>query len=122
MYENKRLLLEKIKLKPESVTFNEVISFISENYHYREVAFMNGIGSERVSNEAGTNEGSCKIFSFAKQCKLSELATLHCFGDYYRCDVLGNPEGTDHGNIRAFMRHGWEGIVFEGDALQDKRL
>ncbi|NNF96141.1 MAG: hypothetical protein HKM94_04340 [Halobacteria archaeon] len=46
-----------------------------------------------------------------------ELETLACFGKYYREDVLQHPQGTDHLNIRTFMRHGWSGIQFEYPAL-----
>jgi hypothetical protein len=42
---------------------------------------------------------------------------LACFGSYYRKDVLENPNGTDHQNIRNFMNRGWEGISFEKEAL-----
>lgn len=37
---------------------------------------------------------------------LDEDSTLACFGSYYRDDVLKFPDGTDHGNIRRFMRDG----------------
>jgi hypothetical protein len=48
---------------------------------------------------------------------LNEKQTLACFGKYYREDVLRHPENDDHANIRNFMLYGWEGIVFEGEAL-----
>jgi HopJ type III effector protein len=38
------------------------------------------------------------------------------FAEHYQA-VLKTPDGTDHQNIRQFMLHGWEGIVFEGHAL-----
>ena len=47
---------------------------------------------------------------------LSEANTLACFGRFYR-EVLNDPTGTSHGNIRAFMRDGWAGICFDGQAL-----
>jgi|GEM_PF-3978162 len=37
---------------------------------------------------------------------LDEDSTLACFGSYYRDDGLKFPDGTDHGNIRRFMRDG----------------
>jgi hypothetical protein len=70
-----------------------------------------------VVNESGTNEGSCKIFAFAQLNDLSVEQTLACFGKYYREDVLENPEGNDHGNIRNFMISGWEGVKFSCEAL-----
>ncbi|MGV2481618.1 UNVERIFIED_CONTAM: HopJ type III effector protein, partial [Salmonella enterica subsp. enterica serovar Weltevreden] len=29
-----------------------------------------------------------------------------------------HPDATDHQNIRHFMRSGWAGIAFEGEALK----
>lgn len=109
-------LIEKIKTAPESISFPEVISFIDENFSFAPTHFTNG----KTVNEANQNNGSCKIFSFAKLQDLTQEQTLHLFGDYYRKDVLENPEGTDHQNIRNFMDSGWEGIAFDGDALQAK--
>ena len=101
-------LLDKIQQQPESVSFAEVIQVIEENYHYTPTSFTNG----SLQNEASTNEGSCKIFCFAKLNSLTEAQTLACFGHYYRDDVLGNPKGDDHGNIRNFMQTGWSGVHF----------
>lgn len=92
--------------------FEDTIAVISENYDYTPAAFYNG----DVSNEAGQNEGSCKIFAFAQLNDLNEKQTLACFGRFYQ-DVLATPEGTDHGNIRNFMNTGWSGIRFEGTPL-----
>jgi len=33
---------------------------------------------------------------------------------------LKNPTGNDHQNIRNFIKSGWNGISFEGDALTKK--
>ncbi len=109
-------LLEKIKSAPESISFSEVISYIDENYAFTPTPFTNG----NAVNEATQNNGSCKIFTFAKLLEMTPDQTLNLFGDYYRKDVLQNPEGTDHQNIRNFIESGWEGIGFEGDALQVK--
>jgi len=104
----------------DAVEFNDVISLIAENYRYIPQTFFNGIGNDRVTNAAGTNEGSCKIFAFAKLNGFTEEQTLSCFGTYYRDDVLKFPKGTDHENIRSFMKHGWSGIEFQGVALLPK--
>jgi hypothetical protein len=45
---------------------------------------------------------------------------LACFGAYYRNDVLGNPEGSDHGNIRNFMESGWAGVKLPEGVLSAK--
>ena len=47
--------------------------------------------------------------------------TLELFGRFYRDDVLGKPDGDDHGNIRNFMKSGWDGVSFpDGLALKAK--
>ena len=73
--------------------------------------------TELQHNAAGENSGSCKLFAFAQLQNLSEAETLACFGAYYYEEVLENPEGTNHQNIRNFMITGWDGIHFEGEAL-----
>ena len=101
----------------DAVEFAVVLEFIETHFSYSATDFYNGIGEGRLLNKAGTNEGSCKIFALGKALELSEEQTLVCFGQYYQQDVLANPEGTDHGNIRNFMKHGWNGIEFSGTAL-----
>lgn len=113
-------LLQKIRCEPAAVTFDEVIATINEHYQYAPTRFSNGLGEDKAVNEAGQNEGSCRIFSFASLHGLDEQQTLACFGRFYRDDVLGNPTGTDHANIRHFMRDGWAGVVFDGVALTAK--
>ena len=111
-------LIEKINTRADLIDFSEVIETIDTCYRYTPTRFSNGEGSNAVINEAGTNEGSCKIFAFAKLNHLNEKQTLACFGKYYREDVLGHPDNDDHANIRNFTLYGWQGIVFEGEALQ----
>jgi hypothetical protein len=103
----------------QAIDFNETITIIEQYYDYLPTEFTNGI-IQPLINAAGQNEGSCKIFAFAKLQQLTQVQTLALFGDYYRRDVLGNPQGNDHMNIRQFMRDGWEGIVFHGEALHSK--
>nr|WP_315165244.1 HopJ type III effector protein [uncultured Flavobacterium sp.] len=108
--------LEKLKSTPEALTFAETIAVIEENYTFTPTAFQNGL----QHNAAGENSGSCKLFAFAKVQQLTETETLACFGAYYTEEVLGDPSGTNHQNIRNFMKTGWSGIQFEGEALQLK--
>lgn len=115
-------LIRQLNDRPSSIEFNAMMEFISQNYIYKPVRFVNGLGSGAVINEAGTNEGSCKIFALGKLLGLDEKATVACFGSYYRNDVLGNPTGNDHANIRSFIKYGWDGIQFDGDALTAKSL
>jgi hypothetical protein len=100
-----------------AVSFDETITVITENYHYQATEFSNGLNEHTLINKAGTNEGSCKIFAFAKIHHLNQQQTLNLFGDYYRLDVLNAPLGTGHQNIRNFMKYGWAGICFKGEAL-----
>ncbi|MGZ5051004.1 MAG: HopJ type III effector protein [Methylobacter sp.] len=111
--------LEKVT-RNEPVGFDETIAVIAENYDYTPTEFSNGIGDLALVSPAGTNEGSCKIFSFAQIHRLDQQQTLNLFGDYYRVDVLNDPNGTGHQNIRNFMRDGWDGIAFKGVALTAK--
>lgn len=106
-------LIERLNTAGKHVDFEQVMQVITNHYHYQASRFSNG----DLVNEAGSNEGSCKIFAFALLHNLSEQATLECFGDYYRQDVLKNPTGTDHGNIRHFMKTGWAGIHFDKQVL-----
>lgn len=108
--------LKQLNSSPESVSFNDTIALIDALYDFTPTAFKNG----NLHNEAGKNNGSCKLFSFAKLQGLAQQQTLHCFGAYYRDDVLKHPDGTDHQNIRNFMKTGWDGIGFEGEALKQK--
>ena len=106
-------LISKTTGTPESIEFTDVIEVIDNHYDFTSVAFRCGA----VENEAGSSLGSCKILAFAKLHQLSDSATLSLFGRFYRDDVLGNPEGTDHANIRNFMRVGWEGVNFDSEPL-----
>ena len=110
----------QIKTNPEKIEFQDVISIIEGHYHYTPTAFTNGIDNDCIINKTGENEGSCKIFSFAHDQQLDKTQTLHCFGQYYRNDVLNYPENTDHSNIRTFIKYGWQGITFEGSSLKCK--
>lgn len=109
-------ILSQLHQSPDSIIFSDVLSYIDNNYHFTPTGFQNG----ETYNAANQNNGSCKVFSFAKRQQLTKEQTLHLFGDYYRKDVLQNPEGTDHQNIRNFMKFGWDGIKFEGEALTEK--
>jgi len=111
-------LLHEIRNSSTQINFDDVIATIKKNYHYTPTCFKNGLTENSVLNAAGQNEGSCRIFYFARLNNLSEAEALSCFGRFYREDVLGNPDGNDHMNIRNFMKDGWAGIVFEGEALR----
>lgn len=103
-------------LQAERYDFEDVQAYILAHYDYTPAAFDNGLGEGRVSNAAGQNEGSCRLFAFAQQEGLSQEDTLRCFGRHYR-HVVADPAGQDHANIRQFMQHGWAGIRFDAVAL-----
>lgn len=98
------------------VDFKTVMQVIEDEYIFTPAQFTNG----QIVNAANTNNGSCKIFAFGLLNKLSEQATLNAFGDYYTQDVLQNPQGIDHQNIRNFMQNGWAGINYSSPVLQKK--
>lgn len=113
--------VQQLKNAPKQASFDELMEIIGRYYDYQPCAFRNGSGEDTVSNQAGENEGSCRLFAFARLHALDKDLTLHCFGHYYREDVLKHPDANDHANIRRFMQHGWDGICFEGNALRRKQ-
>lgn len=108
--------LQKLNDNPQKNSFEDTMSNIDQNYNFTPARFKNG----ELLNAENENNGSCKIFAFAHIHKLTEQQTLHCFGDYYRKDVLDNPDSNDHQNIRNFMKTGWSGIVFDSEPLSEK--
>lgn len=98
------------------VAFTTVMEVIDNHYVFTPTTFHNG----NIVNQENTNNGSCKVFSFAQMHDLSKQATLNAFGDYYLIDVLQHPENDDHQNIRNFIEFGWNGIRFTAQALTAK--
>ena len=95
--------------------FEDLIKLIDDDYDYTPVSFSNG----ETENSVDENQGSAKLFCFAAIHQLSQLETLHCFGQYYQ-DVLNTPESNSHANIRNFMIYGWEGLKFDSPVLSRK--
>ncbi len=116
----KNELLTLIKTQPKKINFDDVIAVINTNYTYSPSRFSNGQGKAMIVNESGNNEGSCKIFSFAKLNQLTKQQTLYCFGLYYREDVLKNPARHDHANIRTLITYSLDDITFDNPALATK--
>ncbi|GAA5646258.1 MULTISPECIES: HopJ type III effector protein [Vibrio] len=108
--------VQLIKQDPENVEFEQTMAVIDAHYEFTPTAFING----DTRNDENQNNGSCKVFAFALLNELAQDETLACFGRYYRQDVLSNPVGDDHQNIRNFMKHGWSGVQFETPALRDR--
>ncbi|MEP3837490.1 MAG: HopJ type III effector protein [Algibacter sp.] len=107
---------KKLKEDPKAIAFTDTMGAIEENYEFEPTAFKNGT----LENAKGQNSGSCKLFAFAKTQGFSKDETLACFGQYYFDEVLKDPNGTGHQNIRNFMNTGFEGLSFEGNPLTEK--
>ena len=103
------------QLKDGTAKFADVLAFIEAHYQHTPTAFKNGA----QSNAATDNQGSAKVFSFAKLQGLNQADTLSLFAEHYAA-VLTTPDATDHQNIRQFMQHGWDGVTFDGTALSAK--
>ncbi|MEE9342873.1 MAG: HopJ type III effector protein [Gammaproteobacteria bacterium] len=108
-------LIKNLESELAVAEFNEIIQMIDNHYIFSPTAFSNG----EMRNKAGENAGSSKIFYFAKLHELSDRQTLLCFGQYYQ-EVLADPSGESHKNIRSFMQTGLAGVEFEGVALTEK--
>ncbi len=74
-------------LKASSISFKDVIEFIETYYQHQPIAFKNG----DASNEASQNQGSAKVFSFARLNNMSKEDTLYLFAEHYQA-VLNTPE------------------------------
>lgn len=107
--------IEQLRQALATLQFNETMEIVEALYDFTPTGFTNG----DTRNEAGENNGSCKLFAFAKIHDFTEAQTLALFGEHYR-NVLATPDGDDHQNIRNFMTTGWGGITFDGIALVEK--
>ena len=103
------------RLQQDDFVFSETLAFVAEHYDYQPSAFRNG----DVENAAGQNEGSCKTLGLALLEGFSQDEALRAFGEHYR-SVLATPQGNDHGNIRALMKHGLQGVTFDLTPLTRK--
>jgi hypothetical protein len=106
----------KLKTTPTAITFKETMQVIENYYTFNPTAFKNG----DIINNAGENNGSCKLFAFAMHQELTKEETLLCFGEYYQT-VLEDKNGTSHQNIRNFMKTSFKGLSFENEALTLKK-
>lgn len=99
-------MLKKIQ-NLEIIKFSDLIDLIDNDYNYQNCSFKNG----DIVNKIDENQGSGKVFYFAKENNLNQEQTLLCFGEYYQ-DVLTDKNGNSHQNIRNFIKYGWNGIEF----------
>ncbi|GGD11155.1 HopJ type III effector protein [Halopseudomonas salina] len=92
--------------------FSDTLGFIDAHYLYQPSGFDNG----PVRNNAGENQGSCKVLAMALDLGLDDLQALQCFAEHYQ-SVLANPDGQDHANIRALRDHGLAAVKFDSSPL-----
>ncbi|QXP80507.1 MULTISPECIES: HopJ type III effector protein [Winogradskyella] len=108
--------LAKLKSNPKQIDFSETMAVIETYYQFTPTTFTNGT----LKNVVDQNSGSCKLFAFAVDQNLTKEETLACFGTYYFEDVLINPTGAGHQNIRNFITTGFTGLHFEIFPLKKK--
>jgi HopJ type III effector protein len=105
-----------VEMDSSSLMIEAVLELINEHYETQLLEYTVG----DVLNKQGENEKSGQILSYAALSNLNKDTTLKLFGQHYR-SVLATPDGTDHANIRNFMKYGWDGVPFEnGIALTRK--
>lgn len=107
---------KRLKVAPKTIQFQDTLAVIENNYEFSPTAFKNGA----LNNSSDQNLGSCKLLAFAKIEALTKEDTLACFGQFYFEEVLKDPNGVDHQNIRNFMKTGFEGLFFETPPLKIK--
>jgi hypothetical protein len=107
-----------VEMDADNLKFEDVIDMIDKHYEYGLIEFKNG----DIVNKQGENEGSAKVLSYAALSNMDKDTTLKLWGQYYR-EVLKDPNGSSHANIRNFMKYGWDGVPFEnGIALTKKNV
>ena len=98
--------LAKIRGSPGVVMFEEVLEAIDSSFAFTPTSFTVG----DVTNESGTNIGSCKVLAWAQARGLTKEEVLACFGQHYR---ELDPAGQSHPNLRQVIEHGLERVKFE---------
>ena len=98
---------ERIKKGGSVKNFDETLSLIDTHYNYFAVPFTCG----DAVNPPNVNTGAAKVFSFGLMTKMSVDETLKLFGEHYD-SVKSNPNGSDHANIRNFIKKGWAGSTY----------
>lgn len=107
----------RARLHNREFRFAETLEFIETHYIYTPSAFTN----DKLHNPCGQNEGACKLIGLAQLEGMSLQEALLGFGEHYR-SVLVNPDGQDHGNIRALINSGLAGVRFAAPPLQRRAV
>ena len=109
---------------PSSFLCDYSIRFVLSETNNEDMEGFNDIWANILNgdiiNNAGENNGSCKLFAFAMHQEFTKEETLLCFGEHYQT-VLEDKNGTSHQNIRNFMQTGFKGLSFENEALTLKK-
>jgi hypothetical protein len=93
-----------VEMDADSLKFEDLMELIDTHYEVGLLEFKNG----NILNKQGENEGSAKLLSYAAISEFDKETTLKLWGQYYR-EVLADPDGDSHQNIRNFMKTGWDG-------------
>lgn len=112
---NEAVRIHLASLAAGHADFDDTLALIERHFEYQPTGFHNG----PLYNTAGENAGSCRVFALGQYCALTEADTLALFAQHYR-QVLDEPAGSNHGNIRQFIGTGWSGIRFEDSPLRPR--
>ena len=93
-----------VEMDADSLKMEELMDLIDTHYEVGLLEFKNG----DILNKQGENVGSAKLLSYAAISDFDKETTLKLWGQYYR-EVLADPDGDSHQNIRNFMKTGWDG-------------
>lgn len=113
MNPNESVSIHLASLKAGHRDFSDTLALVEQHFEYQPTGFHNG----PLFNAPGENAGSCQVFALGQYCNLSEADTLQLFAQHYQ-QVLNDPTGNSHGNIRQFISTGWSGVRFEGTPLR----
>lgn len=103
-----------------SMMFQDVMNILRRHYECVPAAFATGVGTPKETrNPAGSNAASCLLLAAARRLGFSMPETLALYREHYR-DVLADPDGVTHANIRALIANGWAGVEFSADPLRLK--
>jgi len=93
-----------VEMDADTLKFEELMEVIDTHFEVGLIEFKNG----DIVNKPGENEGSAKLLSYAALSDFDKDTTLTLWGQYYR-EVVADPDGDSHPNIRNFMKTGWDG-------------
>ncbi|HEA51392.1 hypothetical protein LCGC14_1935060 [marine sediment metagenome] len=113
---NEALRIHLASLDGGHADFDDTLALIDRHFDYQPTGFYNGA----EFNATGENTGACRVFGIAQCCSLNEADTLRLFAQHYQ-QVLDDPAGESHGNIRQFISTGWSGIRFENPPLRPRK-